>query len=186
MTAWRRGCVARYFRRWKLDGTWLRIHRYLRDWVRLELSRRASPSVAIIDSQSVKIGVLSNNSVGYDGGKNIKGRKRHILVDTTGLILMVVVTAANISFPRWCQNTFCSIKGWQALVRTVVPCLHRWNEKNSWSNTIRCFNLDTRYCETIQLKFHVSQKRIIKLFASTIRQHHSHANIQLGKAHFML
>lgn len=90
---WRRIRGARYFRKWRLDGTWLRIHRYLRDWVRLDLVRRTSPSVAIIDSQSVKIGVLSNNSVGYDGGKNIKGRKRHILVNTMGLVLMVVVTA---------------------------------------------------------------------------------------------
>ena len=74
----------------------------LRDWVRLHLCRRTSLSVAIIDSQSVRIGVLSNNSVGYDGGKNTKGRKRHMLVDTMGLMLMVVVTAANISFPCWC------------------------------------------------------------------------------------
>lgn len=56
--------VYTYFRRWRLDGTWLRIHRYLRDWMRLRFIRRTSPSVAIIDSQSVKIGVLSNNSVG--------------------------------------------------------------------------------------------------------------------------
>jgi transposase len=76
--------VYSYFRRWRLDGTWIRIHHYLRDWVRLHSTRSSSSSVAIIDSQSVKIGVLSNNSVGYDGGKNIQGGKRHLLVDTMG------------------------------------------------------------------------------------------------------
>ena len=53
--------------------------------------------MAIIDSQSVKIGTLTDHAVGFDGGKQIKGRKRHLLVDTFGLLMMVVVTAANIS-----------------------------------------------------------------------------------------
>jgi len=102
--------VYSYFRRWRLDGTWLRIHRYLRDWIRLHSSRSTSPSVAIIDSQSVKIGVLSNKSVGYDGGKNVKGRKRHILVDTMGLVLMVVVTAANLSDQAGAKTLFIRLK----------------------------------------------------------------------------
>ena len=63
-----------------------------------------------IDSQSVKIGVLSNNSVGYDGGKNIKGRKRHLLVDTMGLVLMVVVTAANLSDQAGAKTLFGRLK----------------------------------------------------------------------------
>jgi len=58
----------------------------------------------------VKIGVLSNNSVGYDGGKNTKGRKRHILVDTMGLMLMVVVTAANISDQAGAKTLFARLK----------------------------------------------------------------------------
>lgn len=102
--------VYSYFRRWRLDGTWIRIHRYLRDWIRLHLTRSTSPSVAIIDSQSVKIGVLSNNSVGYDGGKNIKGRKRHMLVDTMGLVLMVVVTTANLSDQAGARTLFTRLK----------------------------------------------------------------------------
>ena len=53
--------------------------------------------MAIIDSQSVKIGTLTDHAVGFDGGEQIKGRKRHLLVDTFGLLMMVVVTAANIS-----------------------------------------------------------------------------------------
>ena len=89
--------VYSYFRRWRLDGTWVGIHRYLREWVRLGKNRHGSASVGIIDSQSVEIGVLTNISVGYDGGKKVKGRKRHLLVDTMGLVLMVVVTAGNIS-----------------------------------------------------------------------------------------
>ena len=63
--------VYTYFRNWRLDETWKRIHRYLHEWIRLSQSRHSSPSVAIIDSQSVKIGCLSNHAVGLDGGKHV-------------------------------------------------------------------------------------------------------------------
>lgn len=102
--------VYSYFRRWRLDGTWIRIHRYLREWIRLAQDRRSSPSVAIIDSQSVEIGILTNNSVGYDGGKKVKGRKRHLLVDTMGLVLMVVVTAGNVSDQAGAKALFKKLK----------------------------------------------------------------------------
>ena len=102
--------VYSYFRKWRLDGTWVRIHRYLREWVRLGKDRHASPSVGIVDSQSVEIGVLTNNSVGYDGGKKVKGRKRHLLVDTFGLVLMVVVTAGNISDQAGAKAIFRKLK----------------------------------------------------------------------------
>lgn len=99
-----------YFRRWQLDGTWERIGRYLRQWIRLKQKRRDSPSVAIIDSQSVKIGTLTNQAVGFDGGKQVKGRKRHLLVDTLGLVLMVVVTAANVSDQAGAKALFVRLK----------------------------------------------------------------------------
>ncbi len=59
--------------------------------------REPTPSAAVLDSQSVETATMVNIEVGYDGGKPVKGRKRHLLVDTLGLVVMVVVTAANVN-----------------------------------------------------------------------------------------
>ncbi len=67
----------------------------LRDWTRIEMERHPSPSEAIINSQRVKSAAMVSISVGFDGGKRIKGRKRFVTVDTLGLVLRVLVTAAN-------------------------------------------------------------------------------------------
>lgn len=88
--------VYTYFRNWRSDGTWVKIHDSLRDWIRIEQERHKSPSEAIIDSQSVKSAAMVNQSVGFDSAKKIKGRKRFITVDTLGLVLRVLVTAANV------------------------------------------------------------------------------------------
>ena len=66
-------------------------------WVRLQRKRSQSPSVAIADTQSVPLGCFTHRARGFDGGKRVKGRKRHVLVDSMGLLLAVVVTAANIA-----------------------------------------------------------------------------------------
>ena len=104
--------VYTYFRKWRQDGTWLQIHDRLREWTRIEQERHRRPSEAIIDSQSVKSAAMVSQSVGYDAGKQIKGRKRFMTVDTLGLVLRakpprsgccataagsaVVVTAASV------------------------------------------------------------------------------------------
>lgn len=88
--------VYTYFRNWRQDGTWVQIHDRLRGWTRIEQERHPSPSEAIIDSQSVKTAAMVHQSVGYDAGKHIKGRKRFITVDTLGLVLRVLVTAASL------------------------------------------------------------------------------------------
>lgn len=88
--------VYTYFRNWRKDGTWLHIHDCLREWTRIEIERHRCPSEAIIDSQSVKSAAMVSIAVGYDAGKKITGRKRFMTVDTLGLVLRVLVTAANV------------------------------------------------------------------------------------------
>jgi putative transposase len=83
------------FLRWRNDGTWQRIHDTLRDMLRQRLGRKKSPSAAIIDSQTVKTTEVGGQR-GYDAGKKINGRKRHIVVDTLGLILALVVHPADV------------------------------------------------------------------------------------------
>jgi len=88
--------VYTYFRNWRIDGTWVKIHDHLRDWVRVDNQREPSPSEAVIDSQSVKNAAMVSQAVGFDAGKLIKGRKRFLTVDTLGLVLRVLVTAAHV------------------------------------------------------------------------------------------
>ena len=82
-----------YFAAWRDNGTWQFLMDALRTRVRIEAGREATPSAASIDSQTVKA-TEQGGEHGYDGGKKINGRKRHILVDTLGLLLTVVVTSA--------------------------------------------------------------------------------------------
>ena len=70
--------VYTYFRTWCIDGPWVKIHNHLREWVRVEQDRQPSPSEACLDSQSVKTNAGVSQSVGYDAGKKIKGRKRFL------------------------------------------------------------------------------------------------------------
>jgi transposase len=86
-----------FFTRWRDDGTWQHVHDILRDQVRLREGRDPLPTAAVIDSQSVKgaetVGVARR---GYDAGKKINGVKRHLAVDTLGLLLVVMVSTAGV------------------------------------------------------------------------------------------
>ncbi|MBC1192074.1 MULTISPECIES: transposase [Microcystis] len=78
-------------RKWTQDGTWLKIHNCLRDYVRTMEGHLTAASAGVLDSQSVKTATMINQEVGYDAGKRIKGRKRFTLVDTFGLLIAVKV-----------------------------------------------------------------------------------------------
>jgi transposase len=103
-----------YHARWSADGTVNHLHNSLRDQARTAAGRDRDPSAAIIDSQSVRAAeTVAKASRGYDAGKKVNGRKRHIAVDTIGLLLVVAVSAASVQDRQagpaliWAVRSFC-------------------------------------------------------------------------------
>lgn len=89
--------VYHYFRAWRIDGTWGRLHDALHESLRRRSGREATPSAAIIDSQTART-IERGGPRGYElGGKKIGGRKRYLLVDTAGLVVGVAVNEANVA-----------------------------------------------------------------------------------------
>jgi len=128
------GTVHYYYWKWRRDGTWEAIQNALRTKVRHRDGRPKSPSAAIIDSQTIKTTEVGGPR-GYDAGKKINGRKRHIVVDTMGMLLAVVVHSAGLQdrdgaklvlaklkgrFPRlqliWADGAYEAVVGWAKAV----------------------------------------------------------------------
>jgi putative transposase len=110
--------VYHIFRRWTLNHNWEALNARLRAFVRQACGKRCRPTAAILDSQSVKSD-SHGGAVGYDAGKNIKGRKRHLLVDTLGLVLGVLVTAANVPEREGGQSLLGRTLNWFAWLRLL-------------------------------------------------------------------
>jgi putative transposase len=125
--------VYNYFEDWKRDGTWDQFLTALRVRVRQAANRNRDPRVACIDSQSVKT-AYGGEEVGTDGGKKVHGRKRHIAVDTLGLLLAVVVTAANVDDARAAQQVFAQMPGKDFPRLQEVQADHKYHnhELNRW------------------------------------------------------
>jgi putative transposase len=110
-----------YFTKWKNNGINEQIHELLRDKIRKKVGKNESPSLSCIDSQSVKTARLGGECRGFDGGKIIKGRMRHIITDTMGLLLAVVVHAANVHDSIGASDVIALLRGrFERLIKIVA------------------------------------------------------------------
>jgi putative transposase len=135
--------VYSYFRKWNKDGTWDKLQRLLREGVRQVAGRQETPSMGCVDSQSVK-GTECGGVHGIDGHKKINGVKRHILVDTMGLLLAVVVTAASVTDAQAAQEVFqrATAAGFPRLVKVLGDHVYGYEGLPEWTEANTTFRLE--------------------------------------------
>lgn len=109
------------FRDWADRGVWQELTDILRERLRLELGRNPGPTAGAIDSQSVASGPCGG-AIGYDAGKKVKGRKRHIVVDTEGLLIAATVTPANVQDPTAAPDVL------EAAKERAMNLIHAWGD----------------------------------------------------------
>jgi putative transposase len=135
--------VYAYFRKWGKDGTWDKVQRVLREGVRQAAGREATPSMGCVDSQSVK-GTECGGDHGIDGHKKINGVKRHILVDTMGLMLAVFVTAASVTDAKAAREVFqrATAEGLPRLVKVLGDHVYGNEGLPEWTAENTTFRLE--------------------------------------------
>lgn len=154
--------IYRYFNRWSRTTVWQGILEELNMKERCRRGRHPEPTAGCIDSQSVKAARQPIDNVGFDGNKRIKGRKRHVLTDTLGLILCVVVTAANVDdrkglkalVERWFIKGICRLR------KLWVDAGYRSEPLRDWvSGLKRTYKIDLEVTDHDGQGFQVVAKR---------------------------
>jgi len=148
-----------HFRKWKQNGTWQMIHQAIHRQVRLSAGKNAEPTSAVIDTQSVKTTELAN-SRGFDGHKKVKGRKRHVVVDTLGYPLMVKVHDANLFDGKEAKAVLKDLFFWHFDLKKIWADAAYRGELEDWLwNTFQCH---LEIAPTLKTKgFQVEPKRWI-------------------------